>query len=50
LRPVPVLVHGGRIWRAMEDAAGGTQWGKRYRAMMMSTPADADLLNAKSWT
>ena len=48
--PMPVIEHAGRLWRAMEDASGGTQWGKRYRAMMMSAPADADLLNAKNWT
>jgi hypothetical protein len=48
--PVPVVVHRGRLWRGMEDAAGGTEWGKRYRAMMMSAPVDADLLRADSWT
>jgi hypothetical protein len=48
--PVPVVVHGGRLWRAMEDAGGGKEWGKRYRAMMMSAPVDADLLQADSWT
>src|SRR5207249_2189697 len=44
--PVPVVVHGGRLWRGMEDAGGGKEWGKRYRAMMLSAPADADLLQA----
>jgi hypothetical protein len=48
--PVPVVVHDGRIWRAVEDAGGGTAWGVRYRAMMMSAPVDADLLKADSWT
>ena len=48
--PVPVIVHDGRIWRAIEDAGGGDKWGHRYRAMMMSAPVDADLLNAASWT
>jgi hypothetical protein len=48
--PVPVVVHNGRIWRAVEDAAGGDKWGQRYRAMMMSAPIDADLLKASSWT
>ncbi len=33
--PVPVVVHNGRVWRAVEDAGGGVQWGVRYRAMMM---------------
>ena len=48
--PVPVLEHNGRLWRAFEDAQGGTQWGRRYRAFMLSAPADADLLNAAHWT
>lgn len=48
--PVPVCVHGGRIWRAIEEAGGGKKWGERYRAMMMSAPVDADLLDAGSWT
>jgi len=48
--PMPVLVHGGRVWRAFEDAGGGTEWGKRYRAMMLSAPVDADLLDRRSWT
>jgi alpha-L-fucosidase len=48
--PVPVVVHDGRIWRASEDAMGGTQWGARYRAFMLSAPVDADLLKAESWT
>ena len=48
--PVPVIEHDGRIWRAIEDAENGTKWGERYRARMMSAPADADLMNARSWT
>jgi hypothetical protein len=48
--PVPVVVHNGRIWRAIEDAGGGDKWGQRYRAMIMSAPVEADLLNAASWT
>lgn len=44
--PVPVVVHEGRIWRAMEDAPEGRQ----FRALMMSAPVDADLLRADSWT
>lgn len=48
--PMPVLVHGGRVWRAFEDAGGGTEWGKRYRAMMLSAPVDADLLDRRTWT
>lgn len=48
--PVPIVLHGGRLWRAMEDASNGKKWGQRYQAMMMSAPADADLLKAASWT
>src|SRR5690606_14640829 len=25
--PMPVIVHDGRLWRAMEDASGGDKWG-----------------------
>ncbi len=49
--PMPVLVHNGRLWRAMETAHGPIlQWGKRYGAMVMSAPVDADLLKSSSWT
>ncbi|MBN1420103.1 MAG: exo-alpha-sialidase [Planctomycetes bacterium] len=48
--PVPVVVHRGRIWRAMEDTMGPDGWGKHFRAFMMSAPADSDLLDAASWT
>ncbi|MGI9455163.1 MAG: sialidase family protein [Aeoliella sp.] len=48
--PQPVVVHNGKIYRAMEDAAGGERWGERYRPFMMSAPVDADLLLRQSWT
>lgn len=48
--PVPVVVHQGRIWRAMEDEKGGTKWGLMFRAFMLSAPEDADLLVAANWT
>jgi len=44
--PTPVVVHEGKIWRAMEDAPQG----RKFRALMMSAPVDADLLRADSWT
>jgi hypothetical protein len=47
--PVPVVIHKGRIWRAMEDAMGPGGWGHHFRAFMMSAPVDADLLKAESW-
>lgn len=48
--PTPVVEHGGRLWRAFEDASGGTKWGARYLPIMLSAPAGADLLNATNWT
>jgi hypothetical protein len=47
---MPVIVHQGRIWRAMEDAMGPGGWGTHFRAFMMSASEDADLLKAGSWT
>jgi hypothetical protein len=48
--PTPVVEHAGRLWRAFEDASGGEQWGTRYLPIMLSIPANADLLNATNWT
>lgn len=48
--PQPVVVHAGRIWRAMEDDKAGGRWGEHFRAFMMSAPEDADLLKASNWT
>lgn len=47
--PMPMVEHEGRLWRAFEDAMGGTEWGKRYRAGMLSVPVEADLLQATNW-
>lgn len=48
--PMPMAIHNGRIWRALEYAtAPSTQWGKRYSAMVISAPVDSDLMNADSW-
>ena len=48
--PMPVTVYNGRLWRPMETAHGPVlEWGKRYGAMVMSAPVDADLMNSKSW-
>jgi hypothetical protein len=47
--PMPVVIHNGRIWRAMETADNGTTWGKRFGAFMMSAPVGADLLKGGSW-
>jgi len=48
--PCPVVEHAGRLWRAFENADGGTQWGKRFQAGMLSVPEDANLLVAANWT
>jgi hypothetical protein len=49
--PMPMMIHNGRIWRAIENAKSeSTKWGIRYSAMVISAPLDADLLNATSWT
>ena len=48
--PMPMLVHSGRLWRAIEDASGGKEWGKRYMALMVSAPVEAQLLDRASWT
>lgn len=48
--PMPVIEHQGRLWRAFEGQHRDTGWGHRFRAFVMSAPADADLLNRDSWT
>jgi hypothetical protein len=49
--PMPVVIHNGRIWRAIENAKSeSNKWGIRYSAMAVSAPVDSDLLNAESWT
>lgn len=48
--PMPMVIHNGRIWRAVENARSyTTQWGIRYGATMFSAPVGSDLLNASSW-
>ena len=49
--PMPMVIHKGRIWRAIENAKSESKkWGIRYSAMVISAPVDADLLNSASWT
>ena len=48
--PVTVVERAGKLWRAFEDANGGTEWGKRYRAGMISISTNANLLVATNWT
>jgi hypothetical protein len=46
----PVVSHGGRLWRAMEDTGGSnTLWPSFIRPFMMSADANANLLHASSW-
>ena len=47
--PVPMLVHQGRLWRAMEDVTGARPGARHFRAFMMSASVDADLLSAQAW-
>lgn len=48
--PMPVVIHGGRIWRGIEAVVGEAGWPRHFQAMVMSAPVDADLLQAASWT
>jgi hypothetical protein len=47
--PVPVVIHNGRIYRAIEDRNPPEEWGVNFRAMVISAPVDSDLLKASSW-
>ena len=48
--PMPVIVHDGRLWRGFERRDPPRGWGITFCAGMISTPVNADLLDAKSWT
>jgi hypothetical protein len=48
--PVPVVVHNGRIFRAMEQRSEVEGPGIGLRTFVMSASADADLLKAENWT
>ena len=45
---VPVVEHAGRIWRAFEDV-NPPRW-PMFRSLVVSAPADADLLDAGNWS
>jgi hypothetical protein len=47
--PLPVLLRGGRRYRAFEDLDPGV-WPTGFRSLVISAPEDADLLAASSWT
>jgi hypothetical protein len=44
--PVPVVEHEGRLWRAFELVCGQRP---DWAALVISAPADADLLSAENW-
>lgn len=46
--PVPVVVDGGRVWRAFENHPVGA-WGS-FQAFVASAREDADLLDPQSWS
>lgn len=48
--PMPMVIHNGRIFRAIEDRNPPEKWGVNFRAMVISAPLGADLLKAASWT
>jgi len=47
--PVPVVKHGGRIWRAFEDNSTGGAFARGFKALVISADENADLLRASSW-
>ena len=48
--PTPVVVHNGRVWRAMEYAdAIDSKLPDRYGVLMISAPCDSDLLDSSNW-
>jgi hypothetical protein len=47
--PVPILIKGGRLYRAFEDC-DPCEWGRGFKAGVVSVPEEADLLDASNWT
>lgn len=50
--PTPVVVHNGRVWRAMERVEPSIPAGNstNFRSFVLSAPVESDLLNAANWT
>lgn len=46
--PTPVIVHGGRVWRAFEQFSSKAPV-REFRSFVLSAPEEADLLDARSW-
>lgn len=47
--PMPVVERNGRLYRAFEDCTPCI-WGSGFQSLVISTAADADLLDASNWT
>lgn len=47
--PMPMLIHQGRIFRAVEVRNPPKKWGVNLQALVISAPVDSDLLLASSW-
>jgi len=47
--PTPALFAKGRVFRAFEDCSPCV-WGSGFKALVVSAPVGADLLDAASWT
>jgi hypothetical protein len=48
--PVPVVEHAGRLWRAVEERVNDLPWPLHFSSLVVSAPADSDLLDAANWT
>ncbi|HRE82650.1 MAG TPA: sialidase family protein [Opitutaceae bacterium] len=48
--PVPVVVHAGRIWRAVEERVNDLTWPLHFSTVVVSAPEESDLLDAANWT
>lgn len=46
----PVVVHGGRVWKAAEDMTGTTGWPGQARVRMLSAPVGVELMDVLNWT
>ncbi|MCZ6680621.1 MAG: sialidase family protein [Candidatus Poribacteria bacterium] len=47
--PVPMLQKNGRLYRAFEDC-DPCNWGTGFQSLVVSAPAEAELLDASNWT
>lgn len=47
---MPMIIHNGRIFRAIEVRNPPERWGVNFEALIISAPVNSDLLHAESWT